>query len=145
MPRRLTPAEVNELLTSDHVARLATIDEDGYPHVTPLWFVFEDGSFHLTSDSDRPHVARIRANPKVGLVIDTEAAMRPDGERPNRQVRITGEAVLTPDDNGAWTARIWAKYQSGPTNHASVAERLQDRHRTLISIRPSHRTALASV
>lgn len=114
MPRPLTREEAAELLASDTVARLATIDEDGYPHVTPLWFLWADGAFHLTSDSGRPHLARLRANPRAGLVIDTEAGQRPDGQRPNKQVRAVGDAVLTPDTGSAWTSRIWDKYINGP-------------------------------
>ena len=39
MPRPLNDEEIADLLTSDTVARLATIDANGYPRVTPLWFL----------------------------------------------------------------------------------------------------------
>lgn len=39
MPRPLTQAEIDELFHGDHLARLATIDAAGYPHVTPLCFL----------------------------------------------------------------------------------------------------------
>ncbi len=145
MPRKLASAELYELLAGDHVARLATIDEAGYPHVTPLWFLHDDDVFHLASDTDRPHVARIRANPRVGLVIDTEAPERPDGQRPNRQVRIIGDAALFPDEGGMWSGRIWAKYTKEPLDQSVLARRLEGRYRTLISIRPHRVTAVASV
>jgi nitroimidazol reductase NimA-like FMN-containing flavoprotein (pyridoxamine 5'-phosphate oxidase superfamily) len=85
MTRLLTDEETASLLASDAVARLAAIDASGYPHVTPLWFRWADGAFHLASDAGRPHLARLRANPRAGLVIDAEAAQRPDAQRPNRQ------------------------------------------------------------
>lgn len=37
--RRLDAAEIEELLSRDLVAHLATVDADGYPHVVPLWFL----------------------------------------------------------------------------------------------------------
>ena len=37
MTRPLSDEETADLLASDTVARLATIDASGYPHVTPLW------------------------------------------------------------------------------------------------------------
>jgi nitroimidazol reductase NimA-like FMN-containing flavoprotein (pyridoxamine 5'-phosphate oxidase superfamily) len=40
-PRRLDQDEVDTLLALDVLARLATIDRQGFPHVTPLWFVWE--------------------------------------------------------------------------------------------------------
>lgn len=145
MVRRLHDDEITELLSHDAVARFATIDADGYPHVTPLWFVWDDGTFHLASDAGRPHLARIRTNPKVGLIIDVEEPERPDGERPNRQVRVTGHATITPDNDGSWTTRIWAKYRQDDASPATMAERLRGRQRVHISVRPHHLVAVASV
>jgi Pyridoxamine 5'-phosphate oxidase len=38
--RPLSEEEVASLLARDVVARVATVDADGYPHVTPLWFLW---------------------------------------------------------------------------------------------------------
>jgi nitroimidazol reductase NimA-like FMN-containing flavoprotein (pyridoxamine 5'-phosphate oxidase superfamily) len=116
----------------------------GYPHVTPLWFLWTDGAFHLTSDAGRPHLARLRANPRVGLVIDVEEEQRADGERPNSQVRAVGDARLSRDVGGTWTRRIWDKYADGSTG-ADPAARLRGRQRVLIRIAPSQVIAVASV
>jgi nitroimidazol reductase NimA-like FMN-containing flavoprotein (pyridoxamine 5'-phosphate oxidase superfamily) len=145
MARQLTPAEIRDLLHGDHIARLATIDTAGYPHVTPLWFLWEQDVFNLASDTGRPHLARIGANPRVGLVIDTEDPERADGERPNRQVRVVGSAELHHDMDGAWSKQIWLKYQSGRPDPATFANRLQGRDRTLIQIRPHRIVAVASI
>jgi PPOX class probable F420-dependent enzyme len=138
--RRLDDTEVAELLDSDAVARLATIDADGYPHVTPIWFLWADGLMRLTSYADRPHLDRIRGNPRVGLVVDTEAAQRPDGERPNRQVRITGDATVAVDTGGEWTRRIRRKYLGA----ADEASRTTG-ERAVITLRPKAFRAVASV
>ena len=90
--------------------RLATIDSDGYPHVTPLWFVTDGEAIVMTSYSDRSHIARARASPRVGLVVDVEAPHRPDGERPNQQIRIQGDALVAADTGYEWTTRIRRKY-----------------------------------
>lgn len=145
MTRPLNDEETADLLASDTVARLATIDASGYPHVTPLWFLWADGVFHLASDAGRPHLARLRANPRAGLVIDVEAAQRPDGQRPNKQVRAVGNATLTPDTGAAWTRRIWDKYINGPAARNALNEHLGDRQRVLITITPVRMTAIASV
>jgi PPOX class probable F420-dependent enzyme len=142
--RPLSEDEVADLLASDTVARVATIDADGYPHVTPLWFVWAGGAFHFASDAGRPHVGRLRANPRAGLVIDVEGKQRADGERPNIQVRAVGDAVLSPDADGAWSVRIWSKYIRGPSATDPVV-RLGSRQRVLIRIVPSRVVAVASV
>jgi hypothetical protein len=108
--RPLSGEEISGLLARDVVARVATIDSGGYPHVTPLWFVWADGAFHFASDAGRPHLGRLRGNRRAGLVIDVETEQRADGERPNMQVRAVGDAVLSPDAGGAWSMRIWDKY-----------------------------------
>jgi nitroimidazol reductase NimA-like FMN-containing flavoprotein (pyridoxamine 5'-phosphate oxidase superfamily) len=143
MVRPLSEQEITGLLARDVVARVATIDPSGYPHVTPLWFLWVDQAFHFTSDAGRTHLARLRANPRAGLVIDVEGEQRADGERPNSQVRAVGDARLSSDADGAWTRRIWDKYISGSA--ADPAARLQGRHRVLIRIVPSQIVAVASV
>jgi nitroimidazol reductase NimA-like FMN-containing flavoprotein (pyridoxamine 5'-phosphate oxidase superfamily) len=113
MTRPVNDEEIAGLLASDTIAP-ATIDASGYPHVTPLWFLWADGAFRLASDAGRPRLARLRANPRAGLVIDVEAAQRPGGQRPSKQVRAVGDATLAPGTGAAWTRRIWDKYINGP-------------------------------
>lgn len=139
MVRSLRNAEISDLLDSDVVARLATIDLDGYPHVTPIWFLWAADAFYLTSYADRPHLKRIRTNPRVGLVVDVEDELRADGQRPNRQVRVTGDATLSVDISGVWTQRIRRKYVDH-TAAPGAAERSSGRERVLITVR-AHATS----
>lgn len=145
MPRALNDEEITDLLSSDIVARLATIDANGYPHVTLLWFLWAAGAFHFASDFGRPHLARLQANPQAGLVIDVEAGQRSDGQRPNKQLRVTGDATLSPDTEAVWTRRIWAKYITGPTAMSTAEASLGDRQRVLITLVPRDMVAVASV
>lgn len=113
-PRRLGPDEVEQLLARDVPAHLATLDAKGFPHVTPLWFVWTNGSFYMTSIADRPHLHRVARDPRVGIGVDVEDPGRSDGERPNRQVRAAGVAELFTADGATWTTRITEKYLRGP-------------------------------
>ncbi len=61
-------------------ARLATLDRHGLSHVTPLWFVWADGAFYITSLVDRP------------------------------RVRAIGTAELKPDHAATWTTGITQRY-----------------------------------
>jgi PPOX class probable F420-dependent enzyme len=61
---------------SEPVARLATVDPDGLPHVVPICFVI-DGSTLYTAVDEKPKRTRrlkrldnIEANPQVEVVID---------------------------------------------------------------------------
>lgn len=140
----MSPNEIETLLGADVPARLATLDREGFPHVTPLWFIWTDGAFHLTSFPDRPHVRRLERDPRAGICVDVEAPEREDGERPNRQVRAVGTAELFADDRGAWTRRITRKYVTG----AVAIERAETRAaapRTVIRLEPAGLVAVASV
>jgi nitroimidazol reductase NimA-like FMN-containing flavoprotein (pyridoxamine 5'-phosphate oxidase superfamily) len=143
-PRPLDCAEIEALLGLDVLARLATLDRDGFPHVTPLWFLWADGAFHMTSIADRPHLRRLGVDPRAGVLVDTEDAERDDGQRPNRQVRAIGEAELFPDRDGQWTSRITDKYLRGPGAAASIASRAAD-ERVVVRLRPTGIVAVASV
>jgi PPOX class probable F420-dependent enzyme len=143
-PRPLDPQEMEELLALDVPARLATLDRDGFPHVTPLWFVWADGAFYMTSIADRPHLRRLAANPRAGVLVDTEDGERDDGQRPNRQVRAIGQAEAFPDSGAQWTSRITQKYVRGPGAGASIASRAAD-ERVVVRLRPARVVAVASV
>lgn len=143
-PRRLKPAEIEALLALDVPARLATLDQEGFPHVTPLWFLWQDGAFYMTSIIDRPHLRRLAHDRRAGLCVDTEDPERPDGHRPNRQLRAIGHAELFPDAGGEWTTRITNKYVRGSAAPKSAASRAAD-DRLVICLQPSKLVAVASV
>jgi PPOX class probable F420-dependent enzyme len=72
------PPEAREILATYRVARLATIDGRGRPHVIPVVFAF-DGSRIYTPVDAKPkrvegtelqRVKNIRANPHVMLLLD---------------------------------------------------------------------------
>jgi hypothetical protein len=143
-PRRMTPAEIDALLSSAVPARLASIDRNGFPHVTPLWSIWADGAFYLTSIADRPHLSRLEADPRAGICVDVEQAERDDGQHPNQQVRAIGIADLFPDPAGLWTGRITEKYVRGASANALRAARMAD-DRVAIRLRPDRLLAVASV
>ena len=136
--------EIEVVLAADVPLRFSTVDRTGFPHVIPLWFIWHDDAFHMTSIDDRPHLRRLRLNPRGGVCIDLEAPELPDGQRPNRQVRAVGLAELFADDSGEWTRRITEKYVQGPGREAQVAARTGD-ERVVIRLRPARLVAVASV
>jgi nitroimidazol reductase NimA-like FMN-containing flavoprotein (pyridoxamine 5'-phosphate oxidase superfamily) len=143
-PRPLDSVEIETLLALDVPAHLATIDRDGFPHITPIWFVWQDDAFYMTSIADRPHLKRLDSNARAGLGIDIEDRERADGQRSNRQVRAIGSAELFPDDGAVWTTRVTEKYARGPALPRSVAVRAAD-ERIVIRLRPRRLVAVASV
>ena len=71
---RLTPEEQAAFLRENPKCALATIDQDGFPHVVAMGFYMEDGAFYMTSYAKAQKVLNIRRNPKVGLMVETGAS-----------------------------------------------------------------------
>ena len=68
----LTEAEREAFLTDLRIGRLATMREDGWPHVTPIWYVWEDGRFVLSLGKSRRHLRNIARDPHVTLCVDED-------------------------------------------------------------------------
>jgi PPOX class probable F420-dependent enzyme len=139
--KSLEPREVEELLQADIPAHLATLDPDGYPRITPIWFIWTDGAFVMTSVVGYPHLENLARDPRAALAIDTEEAPV-GGHRPNRRIRVQGLVDLSPDD-GEWTRRITRKYIGGPEAEGA-AEARASMERLVIRLRPTRMLAQRS-
>ena len=72
------PAAVEGFVRKHRVARLATVDERGRPHVVPICYAYSGGRLYTSLDLKRKAVAperlrRVRnilANPQVQVLID---------------------------------------------------------------------------
>jgi Pyridoxamine 5'-phosphate oxidase. len=73
-----------KLLLDRNFGVIATVKEDGFPHVTPVW-VDTDGKYVLINTTEnRKKIKIIRKNPKVGLTVI-------DNSDPYNRVCIEGE------------------------------------------------------
>ena len=63
-------SEQEDFLKGVHFARLATVKKDGSPHVTPIWYMFENGKPFVNTTKDRVKYWNIRRDPRVSLLVD---------------------------------------------------------------------------
>jgi PPOX class probable F420-dependent enzyme len=61
---------MRELLYGRHYATLATFNEDGSIHLTPVWYLFEDDCFFVSTGSPSRKVKNILARPKASIIVD---------------------------------------------------------------------------
>jgi 2-phospho-L-lactate guanylyltransferase len=122
----------------DLLMRLGTIGRDGYPHVTPVWYLFEDGVFYITTAGNRVKARNMLANPRVGFAID-------DDTRPYRGVSAWGEAKLVSQGEAArsLTRRIAARYVPAGRLDAMVDTLMHDL-RVVFAIEPSRLVRMGS-
>jgi nitroimidazol reductase NimA-like FMN-containing flavoprotein (pyridoxamine 5'-phosphate oxidase superfamily) len=73
-PRRrqiqLTHAEQAAFFAANRKTALATLDNDGYPHLVAMTYGVKDGVFYMTSYAKAQKVLNIQRNPKVALMIE---------------------------------------------------------------------------
>jgi PPOX class probable F420-dependent enzyme len=84
-------------------ATLATLDANGLPQQTEVWFLHEDGEVRISLNDSRAKTKNLQQRPECSLFIL-------DLQNPYRYVEIRGRAELAPDDDYAFARKVGAKY-----------------------------------
>jgi PPOX class probable F420-dependent enzyme len=132
-----TEAERHAFLTDLRIGRLATMREDGWPHVTPIWYVWEGGRFVLTLGKSRRHLTNIARDPKVTLCVD-EDPRTTDLTRSPQAVVCFGLATLHDDDPTvrAVTTKVEERYLPAEARGPELDELLWFEGRVAVVIEP---------
>ncbi len=69
--------KIKEFLDVEHVGRIASIDEKGYPQIIPMNFVFLNDVIYMHSHTKGEKLNNIRRNQKVGFEVDRELEFLP--------------------------------------------------------------------
>ena len=104
---RLTAEEQAAYLRTNRKCALATLDKEGFPHVTAMNFVMRDGAFYMTSYGKAQKVINIRRNPKVAVMVETGR-----NYSDLRGVMIRGECEII-EDAAAVEATMRATLEKG--------------------------------
>jgi PPOX class probable F420-dependent enzyme len=90
-------------LLDGEVATLATIDPRGFPQLSEVWFLFDDGEVRISPNTARLKTKNLRARPECSVFIL-------DLANPYRYLEIRGRARIEPDDDYSFAAKVGAKY-----------------------------------
>ena len=96
-------AEVLERLRVDPIVWLTTVGDDGQPQASPVWFLWEDGTFLVYSQPHATKVRNLRANPKVALTLRTD-------ETASSYITFEGTATLPDGPSGTDVPAYLEKY-----------------------------------
>ena len=69
--------KIKEFLNEEHVGRLSSIDENGFPQIIPMNFVFLNDAIYMHSHVKGEKLDNISRNNKVGFEADRELAFLP--------------------------------------------------------------------
>ena len=103
---KMTPEECRSFLVAQaRTGKLATVREDGSPHVVPIWFDLDGETIVFTTGETVIKARNIRHDARVSLCVDDE---RP----PFSYVRVDGMAMLSEnmDQLLYWATRIAGRY-----------------------------------
>jgi nitroimidazol reductase NimA-like FMN-containing flavoprotein (pyridoxamine 5'-phosphate oxidase superfamily) len=133
----LSPAELDEFLREPRLLKLACLRPDGWPYLVPLWFAWHEGRIYVVGRERAAWVEFIRAQERVGVLIDEE-------ERRHRRVQMTAIArvvegpVTSEGRSERWQQigrALTARYMADESGRA-YAELTAARPRVLVEIEP---------
>ncbi len=97
------PASHLDLVETGRFAALATLGPDGFPQVTAVGFLLEDGAIKLSLNTARQKTKNLRRHPEATLFFADPAT-------PYRTLEIRAHAEVAPDPDYAFADRLGAKY-----------------------------------
>ncbi|MDL2272534.1 pyridoxamine 5'-phosphate oxidase family protein [Desulfovibrio sp. OttesenSCG-928-I05] len=99
----LSASQVQQILESELVGRLATVGEDGYPYITPVHFVLIEGYIYIHGLAVGEKLQNITNNCRVGFEVESMLSIIHDDEKPcdtnteYKSVIIRGSASMVDD------------------------------------------------
>ena len=82
---------------------LATIDPQGLPQLTEVWFLHDAGELKVWLNTRRAKTRNLRERPQCSLLVL-------DLENPRRYLEVRGRARVEPDPGYAYAEKVGAKY-----------------------------------
>lgn len=106
---------VREFLQKPLLARMSTIDPDGYPHTVPVWFASDGDDIVVISVRDTRKVGHILANPKGAISIGGDSG---DGGG----YLIKGEFIIEADPEDVWVRKLTYRYETPEQAEKDIAD-----------------------
>jgi len=102
-------------LVEAQFATVATVDGEGLPQLTEVWFLYEDSEVKLSLNSSRAKTKNLRERPACALLLL-------DVANPYRYLEMRGRARIEPDDDYSFADRVGEKYGADLRQHDRPGE-----------------------
>ena len=146
------PAELERILAAATIGRMATIGQDGYPYITPVNFVYDQGCIYFHCALKGEKLDNIANDPRVCFEVDIPLAyidlgLNPDGgpcklHQFYHCVIIRGEARVLPDGDRKAAAlnALTAKHEPGRSFPPVTADMPACKACAVVAIKPLRMT-----
>jgi nitroimidazol reductase NimA-like FMN-containing flavoprotein (pyridoxamine 5'-phosphate oxidase superfamily) len=107
---RLEQEELDAFLSEGHLARLACIDENGWPYLVPVWHEWDGSGFWVIPRAKSAWAVYLKNDPRCAITVDETGTLR--------KVIVQGAAQLVEEPNvgGRWVEiaeRMSLRYLGG--------------------------------
>ena len=92
-----------QFLKEANIAVLSTVDAAGRPHGAPVWYLYDNGVFTISTGRGSQKHRNIERNPEVSLVIDSRTV-------PYYALMISGRAEIGPPFSPDERLRLAVRY-----------------------------------
>ena len=123
----MPPTEIETFLQAPCHAVIGVNRPDGPPHLSPVWYLYEDGVFYISIATTTVKYRLLRRDPRVSLCID-------GGYPDYRTVLVAGVAELHPNDE-AIRRRIIRRYYEEEADAQRYADSTRGASHVLVVVR----------
>jgi PPOX class probable F420-dependent enzyme len=127
----MTKEEYKEfLLQGTKTGKLATVREDGRPHVVPIWYGLDGDNLVFTTGESSIKAKNMKRDPRVSISID-------DQTPPYSFVTIEGTISFSkdPEEMLYWATRIGGRYM-GEDQAEAFGKRNASEGEVLVTVKP---------
>ena len=119
---------VRKLLREPNIATLATLNKDGWPQLSDVWYEYVDGEIRISVTDTRAKTKNIQRDPRVSFVVSTSSP-------PYVGVEFRGRARLSKDEGHRLIRRLAIHYLGEEEGNRDADTTLHER-RLVISFVP---------
>lgn len=101
-------ADQRAVLEQRLIARVTTLDADGYPHTVPIWYMLDGDDILIATGPVARKVRNVRANPKGAVTVGGDEL--DDHARYTPGYLFQGEWTLEGEPGFDWIRRIARRY-----------------------------------
>ena len=98
----LAEGELRDFLSQPLIADIVTLNQDGSPQITPVWYDFDGTYLYVSTTTDRAKARNIKRDNRIAISVRNEDA--------NKVVLFTGNASILDDSDHVVVRRIVARY-----------------------------------
>ena len=126
----LSTKEMESHLDEAHVAALVTLNEDGSPHVAPVWYRYRAGSLEIVTNEHYAKMRNIRRDPRVALSVASDS-------EPYWYVVFEGKAEIADRNVEQSTLEMCTRYQGAKRGAEYAKDLLSESGTVILEISPA--------